>query len=103
MQVPHVVGDYFAGIRGGSHPAGDDSEQISAHDGGEKDVAIQVNRIGLFRIPYELIEDRNAARTEQQKDEARVDVLLTQLKELLLPLLGLVKIIGSDGVGAPGS
>jgi len=69
MQVPHVVGDYFAGIRGGSHPAGDDSEQIIVYDDGDKDEAILVNRI---------IEDRNAARTEQQKDEVRVDGLLTQ-------------------------
>jgi hypothetical protein len=39
---------------------------------------------------------------EQHKDEARVDVLLTQLKELLLPLLVLVQIVGRDGVAAPG-
>jgi len=41
------------------------------------------------------------ARIQQQEDEARVDVLLAQLEELLLPLLGLVKIIGRDGVCMP--
>jgi hypothetical protein len=38
-QIPHVVSDYFAGIREGRHPAGNDSEQISEGDDGEQDVA----------------------------------------------------------------